>query len=48
MNHLYPGFGFGKATRDAFGEMLRDLGREHVDRLRCIEHHDALCWVGRL
>lgn len=29
MNHLYPGFGFGKATRDAFGEMLRDLGREH-------------------
>jgi transketolase len=31
MNHLYPGFQFGKATRDAFGEMLRDLGHEHDD-----------------
>jgi transketolase len=31
MNHLYPGLEFGKATRDAFGEMLRDLGGEHED-----------------
>jgi transketolase len=29
MKHLYPGFAFGKATRDAYGEALRDLGREH-------------------
>ncbi|CAN5683558.1 transketolase family protein [soil metagenome] len=29
MNHLYPGFSFGKATRDAFGEMLRELGGAH-------------------
>jgi transketolase len=31
VNHLYPGFTFGKATRDAFGEMLRELGAEHDD-----------------
>lgn len=31
MKHLYPGFTLGKATRDAYGEMLRDLGREHED-----------------
>jgi transketolase len=31
MKHLYPGFSFGKATRDAFGEMLRDLGGSHKD-----------------
>jgi transketolase len=29
MKHLYPGFEFGKATRDAYGEALRDLGRDH-------------------
>ena len=29
MNHLYPGFKLGKATRDAYGEALRDLGRVH-------------------
>ncbi|HEX6134638.1 MAG TPA: transketolase C-terminal domain-containing protein, partial [Longimicrobiales bacterium] len=31
MNDLYPGFRFGKATRDAYGEALRDLGREHPE-----------------
>jgi transketolase len=29
VNHLYPGFTLGKATRDAFGEMLRELGSTH-------------------
>jgi transketolase len=28
---LYPGFKFGKATRDAYGEALRDLGGEHEE-----------------
>jgi transketolase len=28
---LYPGLELGKATRDAYGEALRDLGREHTD-----------------
>ena len=31
MNELYPGLKLGKATRDAYGEALRDLGREHDD-----------------
>jgi transketolase len=31
MKHLYPGFELGKATRDAYGEALRDLGAEHPD-----------------
>jgi transketolase len=31
MKHLYPGFEFGKATRDAYGEALRDLGRVHEE-----------------
>lgn len=31
MNDLYPGFAMGKATRDAYGEALRDLGREHPE-----------------
>ena len=31
MNALYPGFTMGKATRDAYGETLRDLGAEHPD-----------------
>jgi transketolase len=31
VNDLYPGFKLGKATRDAYGEALRDLGREHAD-----------------
>ncbi|MBR9989374.1 MAG: transketolase family protein [Gemmatimonadetes bacterium] len=31
MNHLYPGRTFGKATRDAYGEALRDLGRDHEE-----------------
>jgi len=31
MKELYPGFEFGKATRDAYGEALRDLGREHPE-----------------
>jgi transketolase len=29
VKHLYPGLEFGKATRDAYGEALRDLGRDH-------------------
>lgn len=31
MKHLYPGMQFGKATRDAYGEALRDLGGEHQE-----------------
>jgi transketolase len=31
MKALYPGFTMGKATRDAYGESLRDLGREHSE-----------------
>ena len=31
MKHLFPGFTLGKATRDAYGEALRDLGAEHAD-----------------
>ena len=31
MKDLYPGLELGKATRDAYGEALRDLGREHAD-----------------
>jgi transketolase len=31
VNSLYPGFKFGKATRDAFGETLKQLGAEHDD-----------------
>ncbi|MGH7474993.1 MAG: transketolase family protein [Longimicrobiales bacterium] len=29
MKALYPGLEFGKATRDAYGEALRELGRHH-------------------
>jgi transketolase len=28
---LYPGLKLGKATRDAYGEALRDLGRDHEE-----------------
>ncbi|MGH7576915.1 MAG: transketolase family protein [Longimicrobiales bacterium] len=31
MNDLYPGFKMGQATRDAYGEALRELGREHPE-----------------
>ena len=31
MNDLFPGMELGKATRDAYGEALRDLGRDHED-----------------
>lgn len=31
MKHLYEGLTLGKATRDAYGEALRELGREHED-----------------
>lgn len=31
MKDLYPGLELGKATRDAYGEALRDLGRKHDD-----------------
>ena len=31
MKGLYPGFSLGKATRDAYGEALRDLGAEHPE-----------------
>jgi len=31
MNDVFPGLTFGKATRDAYGEELRELGREHKD-----------------
>ncbi len=29
MKSIYPGLAFGKATRDAYGEALRDLGKQH-------------------
>lgn len=31
MKGIYPGLTLGKATRDAYGEALRDLGRQHED-----------------
>lgn len=31
MKGIYPGLELGKATRDAYGEALRELGREHRD-----------------
>lgn len=31
MKGLYPGLTFGKATRDAYGEALRELGQEHPE-----------------
>jgi transketolase len=31
MKDLYPGLEFGKATRDAYGEALRDLGKDNAD-----------------
>ena len=31
MKTIYPGLTFGKATRDAYGEALRDLGKEHKE-----------------
>jgi len=31
VKELYPGLEFGKATRDAYGEALRDLGRQYED-----------------
>jgi len=31
LKSIYPGLTFGKATRDAYGEALRDLGREHPE-----------------
>lgn len=31
MKHLYEGLTLGKATRDAYGEALRELGHEHDD-----------------
>lgn len=31
MKAIYPGLTFGKATRDAYGEALRDLGRVHPE-----------------
>jgi transketolase len=31
VKHLYPGFELGKATRDAYGEALRELGAQHED-----------------
>lgn len=31
MKSIYPGLTFGKATRDAYGEALRDLGKEHQE-----------------
>src|SRR5918997_1270644 len=31
MNQLFPGLKLGKATRDAYGEALRDLGKEHEE-----------------
>lgn len=31
MKSIYPGLTLGKATRDAYGEALVNLGREHVD-----------------
>ena len=31
MNSIYPGMKFGKATRDAYGEALIELGAQHQD-----------------
>lgn len=31
MKQLYPNFTLGKATRDAYGEALRELGRQHPE-----------------
>jgi transketolase len=31
LKSIYPGLSFGKATRDAYGEALRDLGKEHKE-----------------
>ena len=31
MKAIYPGLSLGKATRDAYGETLRDLGKEHAE-----------------
>lgn len=31
MKGIYPGLTLGKATRDAYGEVLRELGREHPE-----------------
>ena len=31
MKGIYPGFTLGKATRDAYGETLRELGRTHAE-----------------
>ena len=31
MKTIYPGLTLGKATRDAYGEALRDLGKEHKE-----------------
>lgn len=31
MKAIYPGLTLGKATRDAYGEALRELGREHKE-----------------
>ncbi|MGQ0812869.1 MAG: transketolase family protein [Gemmatimonadota bacterium] len=31
MKGIYPGLTLGKATRDAYGEALRELGREHAE-----------------
>ena len=31
MKTIYPGLTFGKATRDAYGEALRDLGSKHKE-----------------
>jgi transketolase len=31
MKAIYPGLTLGKATRDAYGEALRDLGRDHPE-----------------
>ena len=31
MKNLYPGFVLGRATRDAYGEALRELGRAHPE-----------------
>lgn len=31
MKSIYPGLSLGKATRDAYGEALRELGRQHKE-----------------
>ncbi len=31
MKAIFPGLTFGKATRDAYGEALRELGKEHAE-----------------